>query len=78
MKTSNKELVDFIKEKIVRDANIDIHPQTMLFKERLIDSMNILILIGYVEQKLERRLTDDEVIMSHFDSVDTIVETFGI
>lgn len=50
----------------------------MLFKERLIDSMNILILIGYVEQKLERRLTDDEVIMSHFDSVDTIVETFGI
>ena len=50
--------------------------QTMLFKDKVLDSINILNLIGYVEGYLGRRLTDDEMIMPNFESAQKMIEVF--
>ena len=70
-----EQLIKFIKS-IRRHKEQSIDQDTLLFKEKVLDSMNILDLMGYVEKHLERKLTNEEVIMSNFESVRKIVETF--
>ena len=70
-----EQLIKFIKS-IRRDKEQSIDQDTLLFKEKVLDSMNILDLMGYVEKHLERKLTNEEVIMSNFESIRKIVETF--
>jgi len=53
-----------------------ITPDTLLFKSKILDSMNILDLIGYVEKQIGRRLKDTEISMENFRSVRMIADTF--
>jgi len=68
-------LIDFIK-RISRDKQSSIQPDTLLFREKILDSINILDLLGYVEKRISRRLKDEEVIMPNFESARKIAETF--
>ena len=70
-----EQLIKFIKG-IRRDKEQTIDQNTLLFKEKVLDSMNILDLMGYVEKHLERKLTNGEIVMSNFESIRKIVETF--
>ena len=67
--------MDFIERRLLKGGR-RVRPTTSLFRRRLIDSMNILYLIGYVERALGRRLRDDEIVMSNFDSARAIVRAF--
>lgn len=70
-----EQLLKFIKS-ICKNKQVVIKPETLLFKEKVLDSMNILDLMGYIEKQLGRRLTDSEIIASNFESVGKIEETF--
>ena len=72
---SPEALLEFIKN-ISKDTTREISLETLLFKEKILDSMNILDLLGYVEKTLGRRLTDAEIVMQNFESPSTIVNTF--
>ena len=71
-----EELIQFIQEVVLEGKEARISADTLLFKEQLLDSMNILHLIGYVEHKLNRRLADEEIVMSNFRSVRAIANAF--
>lgn len=71
-----EKLIDFVKNSILRDKKIGITADTLLFKEKILDSMNILDLMGYVEKQIGRRLSDEEIIMANFQSVKRINEVF--
>lgn len=72
-----KELMDFIKKFLLKKGNVvEITSETLLFKERLLNSMNILDLIGYIEKKIGRRLKDEEIIMTNFQSVKVMTSVF--
>jgi len=60
----------------LESGSIRVDADTLLFETKLIDSINILYLIGYVEKALGRRLTDAEIVMSNFRSVRVIANTF--
>jgi acyl carrier protein len=68
-------LLDFVRRRLVKNGR-RVNADTPLFSSRLIDSMNILYLIGYVEKTIGRRLTDQELVMSNFRTVDAIVRRF--
>ena len=70
-----EQLIKFIKS-IRRDKEQSVDQDTLLFKEKVLDSMNILDLIGYVEKNLKRKLTNEEIVMLNFESIRKIVETF--
>lgn len=70
------QLLEFVRTRIVTDADVEIDASTPLFEEGLINSINILALIGYVEERLGRRLDDDEITMPHFRTVQTITDAF--
>ena len=71
-----EELIEFIQDIVLEGKGARIDADTLLFKEELLDSMNILHLIGYVEHKLNRRLADEEIVMSNFRSVRAIADAF--
>jgi acyl carrier protein len=71
-----EELLEFVRSVLLEDKGAGITADTLLFKEQLLDSMNILHLIGYVEKSLNRRLADEEIVMSNFQSVGAIADAF--
>ena len=71
-----EQLLRFVRRSLITRRSAVITPDTPLFERKLIDSMNILRLIGYVERALGRRLRHRELVMSNFRSVRTIVRTF--
>ncbi len=73
---SSERLLDFVRRRLLKQKQERVDADTPLFESRLIDSINILYLIGYVEKGLGRRLTDDEVVMSNFRTVRVIANTF--
>ncbi|MDP9352677.1 MAG: phosphopantetheine-binding protein [Chloroflexota bacterium] len=70
------ELIAFICCSVLEDGGKPIAADTQLFKEKRLNSMNILDLIGYVEQHLGRRLEDREIVMANFESVRSITRAF--
>jgi acyl carrier protein len=68
-------LLAFVRRRLVKNGR-RVNADTPLFSSRLIDSMNILYLIGYLEKSLGRRLTDHELVMSNFRTVDAIASCF--
>jgi acyl carrier protein len=72
----SERLLDFVRRRLLKQKGVLVDPDTPLFERKLIDSINILYLIGYVEKALGRRLTDDEIVMSNFRSVRVIASTF--
>ena len=69
------ELLRFIAS-IRKEGTLPPGPDTLLIKDKVIDSLNILNLIGYVEERIGRRLADDEVTMRNFESASRIAATF--
>jgi acyl carrier protein len=72
----DERLLDFVRRRLLKQKGVRVDADTPLFERKLIDSINILYLIGYVEKALGRRLTDDEIVMSNFRSVRVIANTF--
>ncbi|MFL5733266.1 MAG: hypothetical protein ACJ78Q_08700 [Chloroflexia bacterium] len=70
------ELIQFIQDNLIEDKGVRVNADTLLFKEKLIDSMNVLHLIGYLEKRLDRRLADEEIVMSNFQSVRAMADAF--
>ena len=71
-----QELIDFIKTDVAKNPRATITPTTALFKDRVLDSMNILGLIGYVEARIGRKLSAREIVMANFASVRDVVRAF--
>jgi acyl carrier protein len=72
----DEQLLDFVRRRLLKQKGVRVDADTPLFERKLVDSINILYLIGYVEKALGRRLTDDEIVMSNFRSVRVIANTF--
>jgi acyl carrier protein len=72
----NERLLDFVRRRLLKQKGVLVDADTPLFESKLIDSINILYLIGYVEKALGRRLTDDEIVMTNFRTVRVIGNTF--
>ncbi len=76
MTDRERDLIEFLETRVRRKKRRPIHPTTPLFRHGLINSINILYLIGYVEHALGRRLSDQEIVMSNFESVRVITRAF--
>ena len=71
----SRDLLEYIK-KISNYNDKDFNEFTPIFKDKILDSMNILDLIAYVQKKIGRKLTDEEIVMKNFKDVSTIIEVF--
>ena len=50
---------------------------TLLFEERVLDSLRILELIAFLESELGRRIPDEHVVLANFRSIGTMARVFS-
>ena len=69
------ELVAWINRRLAPPGTV-IAAATPLFADRLINSIRILEVIAWVERAIGRRVTDREIRMDNFHSVERIADVF--
>ena len=79
MSTSAQEqLLSYVNAELLAERNLRAETDTPLFADGWIDSLSILKLIAYVELLIGREISDQEIVMENFQTVDTITEHFGV
>jgi acyl carrier protein len=71
------DLLKFIQNDIVKSDTPEIKADSKLFDDSLIDSVNILNLIGFIETSIGRRLKDEELLFDKFSTPKDIVANYG-
>ena len=72
-----RRLMAFINDRLRRPENaIEVEPATALFDCGVIDSLQVLALIAFVEETLGIVVPDRQVRLRNFRSVRCIAETF--
>ena len=70
----SKEMIkEFIQAELVQDSKYSsLGDSDPLIESGIIDSLGMMKLIGFLEEKLSVHLSDDELIPENFSSVDAI------
>ena len=74
--TALEDLVAFVNRELLKGRGVQIDPDTLLFENGLIDSLNILQLIAFVEVRRGRAIPDRDVVMDRFRTPRRITEAF--
>jgi acyl carrier protein len=69
-------LVRFVNAELLDGRSTRVDADTPLFEDGLIDSLNILRLIAFIETRAGHDIPDRDVVMNRFRTVRTIVESF--
>ena len=71
--TLTKELQSFIKNDLLGDPNApEIDENEPLFEKGILDSMGLMQLISFIEERTMLRVPDDEVTRENFETVASI------
>jgi acyl carrier protein len=68
-------LCRFVRQ-LVADDSLRIRRNTRIFEEGLIDSLKVLDLIAFVEAELGIRISDADIRLEHFRTIQAISESF--
>lgn len=72
-----ERLLEFIRELCAENGiTADIGRDTVLFENRLINSMRIIDLMGFIESELSIEVPEDKLTMNYFRTPRIIAETF--
>ncbi len=65
-------LMDYIKKELVKGRHIDITPADDLLGAGIIDSLGILQLVAFIEDRFNFQVPDEDVVYENFFSVDAL------
>jgi len=66
----------FIEENLVRDKSSGpVANDESLLARGVLDSLGLMNLIAFIEEKTGLRISDDEVMLENFETIDAIVAT---
>lgn len=65
---------DYIKTEIMRNKNARLDPGMDLLAAGILDSLGILQLVAFLDDKLGIRVPDEDVVYENFNSVNALVE----
>ncbi len=62
-------LTDYIQAELAKGRKSNIHPNDDLLSEGVIDSLGILQLVAFIEDKFNVHVADEDVVLENFQSV---------
>lgn len=65
-------LTEYIKKELVKGRNIDIAPGDDLLGAGIIDSLGILQLVAFIEDRFNFQIPDEDVVFENFFSVEAL------
>ncbi len=64
-----KELTSFVESELAKGRKSNIQPDDDLLSEGVIDSLGILQLVSFVEDKFNIQIDDEDVVLENFQSI---------
>jgi len=74
-KTFGDNLMSFVLS--LTDSNTKVDYNTELFADNIINSINVLDLIAFVEHEFNIQIKDEDIILDNFSSINNIINKFG-
>ena len=71
MQEIKREVRAFIATELGRDIG-DVGDQASLLEAGILDSMGVLALVSFIQQRYGVEISDDDMMPEHFDSFDAI------
>jgi acyl carrier protein len=66
-------LTEYIKDEIMRNRNAKLDPDQDLLSAGILDSLGILQLVAFVEEKFGIKIPDEDVVFENFMSINALV-----
>ncbi len=73
----NIEIIKTVKDYIVKTSfskSEDIHNDTLIFENSLLDSMGFLFLIDFLNEEFKIEIEDKDLVNKNFESINSISE----
>lgn len=68
-----KVILSYIREELLDDSEIEISKETSLFQDRVLDSLNLVALITFLEKTFDISINPSEVIIENLDTVSNML-----
>ena len=68
-----KTILEFIVAELLEDPDEEISADSSLFQSRILDSLNLVRLIGFLEETFNIKINSSEVTIENLDSVKNIL-----
>ena len=74
MITSRREtIISYIVDELLDDPEVEIGDDSSLFEGRILDSLNLLALITFLEETFNIRINNSEINIENLDTVSNIL-----
>ena len=70
------DMVRWIREQLA-PPGAEVHAETLLFADGILSSIKVLELIAWTEREIGRIITDAEIRLDNFRTVQRIADVFG-
>ena len=67
-------LIEFVQKELAQGRGTDIQPEDDLLANGVIDSLGILQLVQFVEQKFSFQIPDEDVVIDNFRSIAALTD----
>ena len=67
-----KILTEYIEKELAKGRKTQILPDDDLLSEGIIDSLGILQLVGFIEEKFNFQIADEDVVLENFLSISAL------
>jgi acyl carrier protein len=68
----NQELATFIEKNLIGDDKTKVNDATQLIEEGIVDSMGLMQIVAFIEERTGLRVSDDDVTPDNFETVAAI------
>lgn len=68
----NQELATFIEKNLIGDGRTQVSDTTPLIEEGIVDSMGLMQIVTFIEERTGLRVSDDDVTPENFETVAAI------
>jgi len=64
-----EELREYIKNEIIGDSNFELSIEQDLLISGLIDSMNLIQIVSYIEEKISKKIPATDIVIGNFRNI---------
>ena len=68
-----EKILTYIRDELLDDDDVTIDSTTSLFEDRVLDSLNLLSLISFLEREFSTKIASSQVNIENLDTVERII-----
>jgi len=70
-------LMEFVKDELLRGKKSDLGPEEDLLSTGVLDSLGILRLVSFIEERFGIQVPDEDVVYENFSSISALAKYLG-